>query len=540
MTEEVENEVRPPSFGRAMIEPPEASSDVSKPVRPRLKLHPFLRDLSLTGATEFGILVAGLVLVSLFGRLLGPAELGEFLLLRRVTAWLIAGSLLGMGNALPRFIAHSVKKPNGERRAYFLAGSTCLLGFTIILGLTLYLGRQSFARWLFGDPRLADLILPLCLLLAGLSAQTAAYGYYRGELAMGRANAIQIFHFAIIPVVVVILLYPTHSVTLILDVTGILTVVAAGLFAMPIFRQIANNTLPELWPYAKELLEYGVPRVPGDFGGAALFALGPIIATHYLPLRQVAYLLLGSNILLVMGYTAKPLTMVLLSKFSMMLGENRLKEVRAGVEYLVGAVLDLSVFASLQFVVFADILVNFWVGPKFMEGVPVVRLLLLAIPPYLFYMAMRSSIDAATVKPRNAGNVMVALAGYLVLIGATLKFLPTHFLLESLAGSLAVALVVLGILTARTFEELYHLSIPWGRCAPSLLAAIALGAASLVFRLVQGFNQARLMVVAFELLISGLFLGVLIKLGSPWLGFVWRMAFSDRRLAGFGAKSQVA
>src|SRR5206468_8338439 len=71
-----------------------------------------------------------------------------------------------------------------------------------------------------------------------------------------------------------------------------------------------------LFPYTTLFRSrYGVGRVPGDFGQAALFALGPLMATHYLPLTEVAYLLLGSNFLLVMGYTAGPLTVVLLSKF---------------------------------------------------------------------------------------------------------------------------------------------------------------------------------------------------------------------------------
>jgi FtsH-binding integral membrane protein len=184
--------------------------------------------------------------------------------------------------------------------------------------------------------------------------------------------------------------------------------------------------------------------------------------------------------------------------------------------------------------------VGFWVGPKFVEAIPVVRLLILAAPPYLFYMALRSSIDSITVKPRNAGNVLVGVVIYLALTGATLKFLPANYLLEGIAGSLVVALVVLGILTARTFDELYHLSIAWGRCVPSLLAAIGLGAASLAFRWVQGSHTSLVLTVAFELLISGLFLGALFQLGSPWLGFVWDMAFPGRKLAGFAAKSRAA
>src|SRR5947208_509805 len=105
-------------------------------------------------------------------------------------------------------------------------------------------------------PLLRDLtlILPLCFMLTGLAAQTAAFGYYRGVLAMKRANAIQVVHFAIIPIAVVAVLYPTHSVALILSVSGGLTVIAAALFARPIFREIRRSPLPNLRPYATALL----------------------------------------------------------------------------------------------------------------------------------------------------------------------------------------------------------------------------------------------------------------------------------------------
>jgi hypothetical protein len=202
--------------------------------------------------------------------------------------------------------------------------------------------------------------------------------------------------------------------------------------------------------------------------------------------------------------------------------------------------LDISVFASLQLVVFADVLVRVWVGPRFLPGISVIRLLILAIPPYLFYMALRSSIDAVTVKPRNAGNVMVALVIYLALTAATLKALPARFLLEGIAGSLVVALCVLGMLTARTFRDLYDLSVPWRKCAPSLLAGALLGAASFAFRRIQPDAHEGAVTFLWELLVSGLFLVALGRLGSPWLGFVWEKAFPGRRLAWFAYKRSAA
>src|SRR5690242_16872721 len=122
----------------------------------RTRLHPVVRDLGLTLATESSIVVAGLLLVSLVGRLLGPVALGEYLLLRRVSGWLIAGVLLGLGQGLPRYVALAMTKPLRERLAYFAASTSCIMGSAIAVALVLWFGRQFFASLLFGDSRLSN------------------------------------------------------------------------------------------------------------------------------------------------------------------------------------------------------------------------------------------------------------------------------------------------------------------------------------------------------------------------------------------------
>lgn len=511
-----------------------ASGEDSSRAKPGSR--PVTWDLGLTMITEFSVLVAGLALVSLIGRLLGPVALGEFLMLRRISAWLVAGLLLGLANALPRYIAHSVRKAEGERLAYFLIASLCLMMVVSLTGGILYLGRYSFARWLFGNSELADLILPLVLSLGGLAAQTAVYGYYRGTLVMGRANAIQFFHFVLIPVGAVILLYPTRSIPLIVGVTGFLTVVSAFLFAWPILRRLASEKLPNLGPYAVQLLWYGISRVPGDFGAAGLFVIGPIVAAHYLPMNQVAYLLLGSSFLLVAGYTAGPLSTVLLSKFSMMLGQNRTHEVRVSLEYMMAAVMELSLFITLQVIAFADTLVHFWVGPRYSPAITLVRLLILAIPPYLFFMALRSGIDAITVKPLNAMNVLIALALYLMMLVLVLIAIRPAYLLDAIAISMVASMALLGVLTARTFRKLYSLSIPWAECAPATGIGLLLGGLAFGLRMSLGYPIGFLQSFPLILAFSTIFLVALFKLRTPWFGFAWNNAFPNHKVKWYSTK----
>ena len=489
----------------------------------------FLRDVGLTMGAEVLVLASRVVIVSIFGRWVGAAELAEYLLLSRVTAWLLAGAVLGLAVGLPRYVARVTGSQQQGPTIYFQAASICLTLSSILIGLIMIANRQVFARWLFGDSHRTTLVIALTFMVWGLTAQGAVFGYYRGLLLMARANLLEVCTLVAVPLCVIMGLYQTRSVPLMVGAMGCLDIVISALFAIPIIRRFTIPEPSELARHIKELLHYGIPRMPGDCGSAALTAIGPVIAAHYLPMAQISAFLLGLTFLMVTGYAAGPLGIVLLSKVSMMLGQNRLDDVRARLKHLVVSVLELSVFACIQLIVFADVAVRAWVGSRYLDQMLVIRLLLVAIPPYLFYMALRSTIDAASVKPLNAWNVLLALTIYLLLIGASVKFLPREFLLTGIAGSLFIALIVLGSMTLRTFRNLYGVRMPWDQSAPSLLAALGLGAVGFAFRTFQSSPMHPAQVVLLEGGLSSAYLAFLAAVGSNWLRYTWNMGVGGQR-----------
>lgn len=488
-------------------------------------LHPLFLDLGLTAATEFLVLVGGLLVVSLFSRTLGAVGLAEYLLLRRIASWVQSGTQPGLATALPRYVAHAAERAGPERDAYFLAGLACGGGLTLCLGIVLNVARGAFARWLFGRAQMAHLILPLSLMLVGLAGHNSVYGYYRGRLAMKRANALQLCNLVLVPVGAVLGLFRTGSVALILSMVGVLMLVGAGLFAAPLLRQFAAGGLPRFGRHAAELMRYAIPRLPGALGQGAIFALGPMIAAHYVPVTQVSFLLLGVSLVMAATTSVTPLSLILLSKVSMMLAQDRLPELRIRLAYLQAAVLELYVFACLQVVVFADVMIRVWVGPSFLKGIVIIRLLSLAIPFYLWFVVLRGAIDAASVTPYNVYNMLLSAAAFLGLAAAAVKLAPGSLLLELIAGAMVAAVVFLAWLTNLTFQRLYELGIDWKRSALSVLVAVLLGGTSLLLHGAQGFRTSLGRFLLIELATGALFIGLLKYLHSPWLQFFWNLAF---------------
>jgi O-antigen/teichoic acid export membrane protein len=493
------------------------------------RIHPLFRDFGLTLATNIICFFCGLAVITIFGRLLGAGLLAEYLLVRRVIGWLSA-SQLGLGVGLPRYVAHSFAEGEGKQETYFVAAAVCLAVFTAALLLPFNLAPATFSRLLFGDPGLKGLILPLSMFFLGLAVHCVVYSYYRGCLRMGVANAMSAWNQAAIPLMCVGLLFRTHSVGLIVSAIGVVMTLSSVLFAIPILRLVFRRGCFGIYRPALELLRYGAPRIPGDFSGGALFALGPVIASHYFPMQELSSLLLGISMMMALGVSTGPIGMILLSKISMMLAQNRQEEVRSQIGHLLAAVVELSAFITIQAAIFSGVLVRIWVGHTFSAHSLVIRLVILATPFYLTNMALRSAIDAGSVKAYDARNSVCSLIAFLALARLEAIVLPTRLMLEGIAAAFLLAMIVLAWLTERTVRQLYDVGVPWRRSAPSIAISLVLGGIVLLAHWSSGFRTGAVELIILEITVSLAFVGALILRESSWLQYLWHTALPRKEL----------
>jgi O-antigen/teichoic acid export membrane protein len=473
-----------------------------------------------------------MIVTSLFGRLLGVLALGEYLLLRRVWAWMTTVVQLGMQVALPRYVAHAAggQETRNNCGKYFLAAGSCMAGMIVLTTLVLNAGRREFAGLVFGDAHFMHLILPLSLLLAAYAVHGVVYGYYRGILSMGRANALAFCNYSLIPVLSVLGFYHTASTAKIVSGIGVGVAAVSCLFSIKIFRSYIQRDSLRFSRHALELIRYGIARIPGDFGAGAIFALGPIVAAHFMPLARVSSLLLGASVLVSVSVCATPLGVILLSKISMMLVQDRIADVRTGLQHMLRAVLELSVFACLQVVIFADVLIRFWVGSQFLNDLVVIRLAASAIPFYLFYVTFRTVVDAGSIKAYNARNLVISLAIFLATTALAITVLSRGHLLEGIAVAQLISIAALAFLTARSLYELYDVRMRWRDSVLAIASALLLGAGSLALHWLTGDKLHIALLVLFEFAIWPLYLGLLSWQGSTWMPFIWKTAFQERAI----------
>jgi O-antigen/teichoic acid export membrane protein len=488
------------------------------------KVRPFFRDLALTAATEFTALVAALVMVSLFGRFLGVIALGEYLMLRRLVSWLQGAVQLGLGTALTRYVAHTSDSKDGKRETYFLITMGISLLVATMLGTILVFLKPAFARLFFGKEEMKVLILPLSFMLLGCAMHSAVYGYYRGRLFMRLANAAQFCNLALIPLISILLFSHTGSVAVIVGSIGTSMCLCSGFFAIPIILMRVRRARVNLRQRSSEMLRYALPRLIGDIAFGGLMALPPIVASHYVAMNRLVYLLLGASILTALTAGVAPLGIILLSKVSIMLRQGKVDDLRERLDFLIAALLELSVFCSLQLLVFTDVVIHAWVGRSLLENTLVIRLLLIAVPFLVLYVGLRSVVDAASLTAYNSRNLLIVLSSMLVAIFLIIRLVPESFVLESIAFVWACALAVLGWLTSRTLRQLLGLSVNYRQMFGPFLIACVLAGASLFIHWMNRFATGVLAVVVIEVCAAALFLACLRRLG-PWLPYVWNAVF---------------
>ena len=172
------------------------------------------KDLFYTFLTEFVVLIAGLLVYFFGARLLTMDELGQYMLVRRITTPLLAIVLLGIPVALPRYLAISI---NDERRrkSYATSGFLMMLISIATTVLVLNLSHGFFSELFLGDRGYAFLVFPMSLLVAATALSASAYSYYRGRLLMPAANSLHFLNLGIFALLAILLFHEQGVATII-------------------------------------------------------------------------------------------------------------------------------------------------------------------------------------------------------------------------------------------------------------------------------------------------------------------------------------
>jgi O-antigen/teichoic acid export membrane protein/predicted O-methyltransferase YrrM len=394
------------------------------------------RDYVTTFLTEVLVITSYLVAFRLVAVHLGQNGFGEYALSRRTLSLVSPLAVLGLDVAIARFVAYAMVRRTG-REAGYPGAALLIMAVTLgILSAVLLVFQGFFADLFFGSSSYTSLITPLPVLLVGSGLHVVAYSYLRGRSQIQRANVLMALNMAAIPLAAV---YLGH------DVGEILLLMGGGWMVIStIFLVITRFSVAKVGDHTRELLRFGVPRMPGDFLQLALFALPGILIAHQSNVSTAGIVAFGISALGMVGTALTPISFVLLPAVAGLFARGWTEQVRQRVLEILRVAVPVLVLGIVVLEIFAQTLVADYLGRQFTGGVEVLRLIMIGALPWGLYVILKSVIDARYMRPINARNLAIAFATFVVAAVAS-RFVTTSP--DGIVVAFVISLYMLGALT---------------------------------------------------------------------------------------------
>ena len=421
----------------------------------------FLSDVAATAFTSMLAAGTAVVMTRVLAEALGPEEFGAYSLARRLSATIWPVATLSMGTAIPRYVA--MAKGQCDRDQSFLSGLILgtIPGFILVV-VTLVFFERHLVEMVFHDAGYGPLLRATMGLVVGYLFYSNLYALYRGTGRMIRANAWQIGAIAVGPLLISVIFGTMGRADIIVALSAVLmfcAIVPLGLHSVKALKHSAGNI--RLAEPLREMARYGIARVPGGFALGAIFAAAPFLAPYFGSLTEAGYLAAAQAVLAAMRSAVVAFGLVALPRISLLVAEGRQDAVKTVVECMVAFVLHVALFSTIQGALWADEVVWVLLGPAYADAVPIMRVVLISVVPFLSYVMLRSVVDAVEQKAVNTINLFLAL-GVTLVVGLPCAAVGLGAM--GLAIGTTVGLTVLGASTlvflARRFALGWKVMLP--------------------------------------------------------------------------------
>lgn len=481
---------------------------------PDIRVSPFMRDMLLTTLTSVATVLAFVAMTRLLANGLGPEGFGGYSIARRILSTVEPVSTLAMSIAITRYIAVAESPRQGE--AYYLAGLALCVAPALVLAAAGCLFSRPLTTLFFLRADYRPVFIATLLMTVGYSIYIALYSRYRGMGQMGRANLWQISVLAIFPLALSWTYSKSGEPAQIILWLGVFFFAAAVPTAVHARQAVLSGGIPSRREF-DVLLRYGAPRVPGNFAFSGLLALGPFLAAQYGSLREAGYLTIAQSLLRLIEGATEAFGRVALPKISKLFADGQIEQLRAKLADIVASVLHVGLFVSLHTSLCARELTLTWLGPQYLDCVPLIRVMTVFLIPYLAFVTLRVIVDAIEPKAVNSTNLYIALAiatAASLALGAGLGVL-------GLAIGTGIGIASLGILTISTLWRSCRFEIEPLRLTQNLALNAGLCLVAVVARRWLYANlvaqHAIWGAVLLEALLALVYAAALWKLETPWV-----------------------
>ena len=368
------------------------------------------KDFILTFITQFIVLASGLIIFRLAIVYFGEIGFSEYSILKRNLSYIYTLTYLGLGIAIPRYIALELGSKSKNIDNTFVAALLLVLLSLLSTGIFFIIFKEQLSFLLFGEKHYTYLILPLYISISGLLLHGCIYSYYRGKMLFKYANMLQMIHLGFIPLIV--FLFSTTIEEVFIYTGGIVASTSTLLLINIIYSMQLNRA--SVTSYIPKLFIYGIQRLPADFSLASLIALPAIFIAHTNDIVAAGYVAFSISLLSLSGQVIAPIGLIMLPKISLLKGEENQHLIQHYTKKLLLFSIVVALIGSLIYQLFAKEILELYLNKTNINLISTSKKIMLGAFFYPIYVTMRSIVDGYYERSYNTVSAMLSLTVFLL------------------------------------------------------------------------------------------------------------------------------
>jgi O-antigen/teichoic acid export membrane protein len=408
------------------------------------------KDIFFSYLAEVIVVLSGFFVFKLVAHYFGTEGFSAFALSKRTISFILPGITLGLGVAIPRYMAIAYSTGKNRKGDSYIAGGTLLLfALLVIFSFTILVFENTASFLFFGSKEYITFMIPIVVMLAGLILFSCIYGYFRGRLLIIFAGIYKAVSLGLFPLFACMV---ANSVEQQMLFQGFLMTGFSGLIFIMGYKKIRPEK-KTVFSCTKEIASYGLKRIPGDFCISGIIAIPAILSAHLYGIVEAGFVAFGITILNILSAAFAPIGLILLPKVSELFVQKKYNEIRIYIKRLV----VVSLLAGISFFIISELATKFLleliVGEANNEMVSVQRYMMLASLFIPLYISLRNINDAIYERAANAANIykaslfMVTMLAILYFAGLSIKYLAIIF---------AMTYCMLSVLTIKDVIFIYQ------------------------------------------------------------------------------------
>lgn len=389
----------------------------------RIRNNTFFKDIGITTIGQILLMIFAFAINKVVCIFLSVPDYAIYNIIRRGASVVTYVMLMAMGIAVPKYLSMAQMEGDKEKFVrYLIVSIEIVLVATAVVGVTLCIGKQHTIQILFPQDEndYSAYVLPLAFYSAGCAFTTYVYSYYRAIGAFVRYTLAQL---GMQGFMLVSCFAIRENLIQLICVWAIVScaysAIAIGVIIKKNWCQAVLSGKTEKKKIRKELLTYGMPRVPGEFFLFAFNLVPTLLFTNKFGLVQSSYfsvaISLNSTITSLFGFVG----IVLLPEVSKAIVSRNLQDMKKKINLL----LLFYILLALAAITFVEVLPRFviWVlySTEYYEAIPMVRLLTIAVLPNALYLLYRNPLDAISSFPYNTICLAVSFVMMFVMMQLT-------------------------------------------------------------------------------------------------------------------------